>query len=119
MRDWSLGFNIPNFDLPSPIFFLPNYQNLVILHKFSAVGRNTSVSLGDHFEQFVDSKVASGRYQNASEVIRAGLRLLEEEEVKFLTLSKAIQEGIESGVATDFDPGEHLKHLKATKKQRG
>lgn len=53
------------------------------------MGRNTSISLGDHFEQFVDSKVASGRYQNASEVIRAGLRLLEEEEVKFQAVKNA------------------------------
>ena len=43
------------------------------------MGRNTSISLGDHFEDFVDDKVSTGRFKNASEVIRAGLRLLEEE----------------------------------------
>ncbi len=46
------------------------------------MSRNTSVSLGSHFENFMDEKVATGRFKNASEVIRAGLRLLEEEESK-------------------------------------
>ena len=44
--------------------------------------RNTSVSLGDYFEAFVENRISEGRYKNASEVIRAGLRLLEEEENK-------------------------------------
>ncbi len=44
------------------------------------MGRNTSVSLGDYFENFVDNTISEGRFKNASEVIRAGLRLLEEEE---------------------------------------
>lgn len=83
------------------------------------MARNTSVSLGDHFEEFVDSKVASGRYHNASEVIRAGLRLLEEEEVKFQTLKAAIQAGIESGLATDFDPVKHLQALKKSMNKIG
>jgi antitoxin ParD1/3/4 len=56
------------------------------------MGRNTSVSLGDYFESFVDSKVSEGRFSSASEVIRAGLRLLEEEENKVLALKNAIQE---------------------------
>ena len=63
------------------------------------MGRNTSVALGDYFENFVDSKVSAGRFKNASEVIRAGLRLLEEEESKIIALRNAIQEGINSGVA--------------------
>lgn len=50
------------------------------------MGRNTSISLGDHFEDFVDDKVSTGRFKNASEVIRAGLRLLEEEESKIQAL---------------------------------
>ena len=56
-----------------------------------------------------------GRFQNTSEVIRAGLRLLEEEEVKVIALKTAIQEGIDSGMAHDFDPKNHLESLKAEK----
>ena len=77
------------------------------------MGKNTSVSLGLHFEHFVEGSVVNGRYQNASEVIRAGLRLLEEEESKLALLRNAIREGLESGVAKNFNPAEHLKSLKA------
>lgn len=77
------------------------------------MGRNTSISLGDHFEEFVDAKVSSGRFKNASEVIRAGLRLPEEEEAKIIALKNAISEGIESGVAKNFVPEKHLEKIKA------
>lgn len=76
------------------------------------MGRNTSVSLGDHFENFVDSRITEGRFKNASEVIRAGLRLLEEEESKIIALKKAINEGVESGIDKNFDPKKHLDSLK-------
>jgi len=56
-----------------------------------------------------------GRFQNTSEVIRAGLRLLEEEEVKVIALKTAILEGIDSGITHDFDPKNHLESLKAEK----
>jgi antitoxin ParD1/3/4 len=81
------------------------------------MGRNTSVSLGDYFEDFVESRIAEGRYKNASEVIRAGLRLLEEEENKAQILKNAIQEGIDSGIAENFDPKKHLEILKASKRK--
>jgi len=80
------------------------------------MGRNTSVSLGNYFESFVDNSVTQGRFKNASEVIRAGLRLLEEEENKIVVLRNAINEGIESGIAENFDPKRHLESLKAKKK---
>jgi antitoxin ParD1/3/4 len=83
------------------------------------MGRNTSVSLGDYFEDFVESKIAEGRFKNASEVIRAGLRLLEEEENKIIALRSAIQEGISSGIAKDFNPKQQLEQLKARKKRNG
>jgi antitoxin ParD1/3/4 len=83
------------------------------------MARNTSVSLGDHFEDFVENRISEGRYKNASEVIRAGLRLLEEEESRILVLRTAIQEGIASGISKKFDPKEHLQALKSGKKKNG
>lgn len=80
---------------------------------------NTSVSLGEYFDSFVSSKINEGRYKNASEVIRAGLRLLEAEENKIIALKKAIKEGLESGIVENFDPMEHLKSLKSKKQNNG
>ena len=80
------------------------------------MAKNTSVSLGNYFESFVDNTVSQGRFKNASEVIRAGLRLLEEEENKIVALKKAINEGIESGFVENFNPKEHLELLKAKKR---
>jgi len=80
------------------------------------MGRNTSVSLGNYFESFVDNTVSEGRFKNASEVIRAGLRLLEEEENKIVVLKKAISEGVESGFVENFNPKKHLELLKAKKR---
>lgn len=83
------------------------------------MGRNTSVSLGDYFEGFVENRITEGRYKNASEVIRAGLRLLEEEENRITALKSAIQEGLSSGLAKDFNSKKHLEMLKASKKHNG
>lgn len=83
------------------------------------MGRNTSVSLGSYFESFVENIISQGRYKNTSEVIRAGLRLLEEEESRLIALKSAIQEGVDSGIAENFNPAEHLKALKANKRKNG
>ena len=72
------------------------------------MARNTSVSLGDHFASFIEEKVKEGRYSSASDVIRAGLRLLEEEEAKLERLRALIAEGEASGIAEDFDWDEFL-----------
>ena len=78
--------------------------------------KNTSVSLGNYFDQFVSSQISIGRYKNVSEVIRAGLRLLEDEDSKVVALRKAIQEGIDSGIAHNFNPDKHLQELKDKRK---
>ncbi len=96
----------------------PIYQFLVILGKVLKM-KNTSISLGNYFDQFVSSQISAGRYKNVSEVIRAGLRLLEDEESKSVALRKAIKEGIDSGIAHDFDPKKHLQELKARKRSDG
>jgi antitoxin ParD1/3/4 len=80
------------------------------------MGNNTSVSLGNYFEEFVENSIAKGRFKNASEMIRAGLRLLEEEEDKAIALKKAIKEGLDSGIAENFDPKSHLAAIKARTK---
>jgi antitoxin ParD1/3/4 len=67
------------------------------------MSKNTSVSLGEHFAGFVERQVNEGRYGNASEVVRAGLRLLEENEARHQALRAAIKEGLESGPSERVD----------------
>ncbi len=68
------------------------YRNL------SAMSKNTSITLGKRFESFVAEQIKNGRYASTSELVRAGLRLLEEEEAKLATLRKMLDEG----EASDF-----------------
>ena len=67
------------------------------------MAKTTSISLGEHFASFVESRVAEGRYGSASEVVRAGLRILEEHETKHQALQRAITVGMQSGIADVFD----------------
>jgi antitoxin ParD1/3/4 len=80
------------------------------------MSKNTSITLGSYFDEFIQSILKEGRYKNASEAVRAGLRLLEEEEKKIIALRHAIDEGINSGISDHFDPEEHLKDLKSRRK---
>jgi antitoxin ParD1/3/4 len=80
------------------------------------MSKNTSITLGNYFDQFIQSILREGRYKNVSEAVRAGLRLLEEEEKKITILQKAIDAGIKSGTVKNFDSEKHLKSLKAKKK---
>ncbi|WP_414675584.1 type II toxin-antitoxin system ParD family antitoxin [Marivirga sp.] len=95
-------------------------ENIPIFGTFEKINRqmskNTSISLGNYFDQFVQTQVSAGRYKNVSEVLRAGLRLLENEESKVLALKNAIQQGVDSGIAHDFDPKKNLEQLKARKR---
>ncbi len=70
--------------------------------------KTTSISLGDHFHTFVAELLQQGRFGSASEVVRAGLQLLEEREAKLEALRNAIQEGIDSGPPEPFDFDEFL-----------
>ena len=81
--------------------------------------KNTSISLGNYFDQFVQAQVSAGRYKNVSEVIRAGLRLLENEESKVIALKNAIQEGLNSPRVENFDFDENLKNLKVERSKNG
>ncbi len=80
------------------------------------MSKNTSILLGDHFEGFISKRIGSGRYHSVSEVIRAGLRLLEQEERKIEALKSALEIGEKSGVAEDFNATIHLKSLHSKQK---
>jgi antitoxin ParD1/3/4 len=67
------------------------------------LGKNTSIVISDRLADFVERQVAEGRYGSASDVVRAGLRLLEEQETRLAALRAALIEGEESGSATPFD----------------
>lgn len=72
--------------------------------------KNTSVTLGEHFEAFIASQIERGRFTSASEAIRAGLRLLEEREMKLAVLQQALTEGEKSGL-TNYSLPELLAEL--------
>lgn len=72
--------------------------------------KNTSVTLGDHFDTFISAQLESGRYGSASEIIRAGLRLLEDSESKLQVLRQMLVQGEESGVA-DYNYKDFLSEL--------
>lgn len=75
------------------------------------MARNTSILLGEHFEEFISTKVSSGKFNSASEVIRTALRLLEAEELKMKDLNKALSQGEKSEMEKGFDPKANLKKL--------
>ena len=63
------------------------------------MARNTSITLGSHFDEFINAQIENGRYGSTSEVVRAGLRLLEETESKLQRLRHLLDEGEQSGIA--------------------
>jgi len=74
--------------------------------------KNTSILLGDHFNNFINSEVASGRYSSASDVVRSALRLLEIEENKIKWLQNELEIGEKSGFVKNYDPKKHLEEIK-------
>ena len=76
------------------------------------MAKNTSIVLGEHFQSFIGERVAKGRYGSASEVVRAGLRLLEEHETRLEALRAALMEGEESGPPTAFDSDAFLEEMR-------
>lgn len=75
------------------------------------MAKNTSILLGAYFDEFIQRKVKSGRYASASEVVREALRLFEQHEKREEELEKALKEGADSGMITDFDARVFLKEL--------
>lgn len=76
------------------------------------MAKNTSVLLGDYYENFIAEKIKSGRFSSASEIIRTALRDFEQAEFRKEKLIEALKLGEESGLVTDFNPNEFLKQLK-------
>ncbi len=78
----------------------------------TSMAKNTSMLLGNHFEQFIEEQIASGRFSSASEVVRTALRLMEAEELKKKELNKALAIGEKSGMIENFDAKAFFKKLK-------
>ena len=81
------------------------YHNLVPPPDHHIMTKNTSVILGKEHDSFISAQIGKGRFASASEAMRAGLRLLEEQELKVEALRTAIIKGEESGAPTPFDMG--------------
>ena len=77
------------------------------------MSKNTSIALTDHFSSFVEAQVRTGRYGSVSDVVRAGLRLLEERETKLRTLRDALVAGERSGDPEPFELDAFLAEAKA------
>ena len=79
------------------------------------MARTMTIDLGDELREFVESLVESGDYRTQSEVVRDSLRLLREKqaESKLENLKKLIQQGLDSGVAKDWDIDDFLKRMRA------
>ena len=75
------------------------------------MAKNTSILLGDYFENFISQEISSGRFSSASEVVRTALRLLELEEQKMKRLREEIEIGEKSGMVSNFDSEAHLASL--------
>ena len=76
------------------------------------MAKNTSITIGQHFDSFIQNQIDAGRYASTSEVVRAGLRLLEHEEEKIMALRKALIDGEQSGIDEGFDPEQFMARMR-------
>jgi len=83
------------------------------------MSKNTSILLGEHFEEFIARQVKSGKFSSVSEVIRSALRLFEFEEAKKESLIQALKKGERSGFVADFDGDAFLKGLHQKHARKG
>lgn len=82
--------------------------------EFRIMAKNTSILLGDYFDHFINQQVESGKYSSTSEVVRAALRLLEEEENKKTALIQELKKGEKSGFVKRFNRENFLKKIHQT-----
>jgi antitoxin ParD1/3/4 len=105
-------FAVARFYVPSHLEKMKQYYIMVSVGISGDItmAKNTSITLGDHFETFISSQLESGRYGSASEILRAGLRLLEDRESKVQALRQMLIQGEESGIA-DYNYKDFLVEL--------
>ena len=84
---------------------------MVYLSKRKSLAKNTSILLGDYFDNFINAQVQSGRFSSASEVVRAALRMFEQEENQKKELVKELKKGEKSGFIRKFDRQKFIKDL--------
>ena len=94
------------------------FIGIKIVRNAKLMSKNTSVSLGDHFANFIDAQISDGRFGSASDVIRAGLRLLEEHEAKLAALRAALAEGEDSGPSKPFNVEAFISRKRKSKRGR-
>ena len=75
------------------------------------MAKNTSILLGDYFDNFINHQIKSGKYSSASEVVRTALRMFEHEESKKTELIKELKKGEKSGFIKEFERKSILKNL--------
>ena len=75
------------------------------------MARNTSILIGEYYENFINSQIATGKYNSVSEVVRTALRLFEQEEMQKKSLIAELELGEKSGKIQNFDRTENLKRL--------
>jgi antitoxin ParD1/3/4 len=75
------------------------------------MARNTSIIIGEYYENFINGQIATGKYNSVSEVVRTALRHFEQEEIQTKSLIAALEIGENSGKIRDFKRAENLKRL--------